>query len=315
MLGKKQPQMSFGDLALDQRLSKKHFLRQIDAKIDWSPLEEPLKILYHPRLGRPSHPPLVLFKALLLQRWYDLSDPGLEEAIRDRLSFLRFLGLSLHDPVPDETVICRFRLALAETGLMARLFVLLEEQLDGLGVLIRQGTLVDATLVKSHSRPTTPTRPSQDSDAAWVRQGKKYTFGYKAHVAVDQGSGLVRRLDLRPANVPETLVFETILPGDEAAVFADKAYDQRARRARLRHRGVFCGILARPSKRPLSVRQKLRNRLWGRVRQAVERVFGTFKRHYGLARFHYVGLRRNLCHLYLVSLCYNLKKMLVLQEA
>ncbi len=237
MLGKKEPQMSFGDLELDQRLSKEHFLRQIDEKIDWRPLEEPLKALYHPRLGRPSHPPLVLFKALLLQRWYDLSDPGLEEAIRDRLSFLRFLGLSLDDPVPDETVICRFRLALGKTGLVERLFILLEEQLEALGVLIRQGTLIDATLVKSHSRPTTPGRPSPDTDAAWVRQGKKYVFGYKAHVAVDQGSGLVRRLELRPANVPETLVFETILPGDEAAVFADKAYDQRARRAKLARSG------------------------------------------------------------------------------
>lgn len=315
MLGKKEPQMSFGDLELDQRLSKEHFLRQIDEKIDWRPLEEPLKALYHPRLGRPSHPPLVLFKALLLQRWYHLSDPGLEEAIRDRLSFLRFLGLSLDDPVPDETVICRFRLALGKTGLVERLFILLEEQLEALGVLIRQGTLIDATLVKSHSRPTTPGRPSPDTDAAWVRQGKKYVFGYKAHVAVDQGSGLVRRLELRPANVPETLVFETILPGDEAAVFADKAYDQRARRAKLRGRGIFCGILARPSKRPLSLRQKLRNRLWGRVRQAVERVFGTWKWHYGLARLPYVGLKRNLCHLWLVGLCYNLKKMLVLQRA
>jgi IS5 family transposase len=314
MLGKKSPQMSFGDLELDHRLPKEHFLRQIDGQIDWRPFEESLKGLYHPRLGRPGHPPLVLFKALLLQRWYDLSDPGLEEAIRDRFSFLRFVGLSMNDPVPDETVICRFRLALAESGLVERLWALLEEQLDARGMLMRQGTLIDATLVKSHSRPTTPARPSQDGDASWVRQGKKYTFGYKAHVAVDQGSGLVRRLDLRPANVPETMVFETILPGDEAAVFADKAYDQRARRARLRQRGVFCGILASPSKRPLSLRQRLRNRLWGRVRQAVERVFGTFKRHYSLARFHYVGLRRNLCHVYLVSICYNLKKMLVLQR-
>jgi IS5 family transposase len=314
MRGRKHPQNSFGDWELSHRVPKEHFLLKINARINWQPCEELLAPLYHPSLGRPSHPPLVMFKALLLQRWYDLSDPGLEEAIRDRLSFLRFLGLSLHDPVPDETCFCRFRGALADKGLAERLFKLLEQQLEALGLLVRRGTLIDATLVQAHNRPGTPTRPSVDGEAAWVRQGKKSVFGYKAHVAVDQESGLVRRLALTPANVPETLSFEAVLPGDEAAVFADRAYDRFDRRADLRRRGVFCGILARPSKRPLSAGQRLRNRLWERVRRAIERVHGTFKRHYGLARFFYVGLKRNLCHVWLVGICYNLKKMLVLQQ-
>ena len=109
MLGKQSGQMGFGDLEATGRVPEGHFLKKIDGQIDWRPFEKVLEPLYHPTQGRPSHPPLVMFKALLLQQWYGLSDPGLEEAICDRLSFQRFLGLSLTDPVPDETRICRFR--------------------------------------------------------------------------------------------------------------------------------------------------------------------------------------------------------------
>ena len=120
MLGKQSGQMGFGDLEATGRVPEGHFLKKIDGQIDWRPFEKVLEPLYHPKLGRPSHPPLVMFKALLLQQWYGLSDPGLEEAICDRLSFQRFLGLSLTDPVPDETRICRFRTMLAQAGLGER---------------------------------------------------------------------------------------------------------------------------------------------------------------------------------------------------
>lgn len=317
MLGKKSPQMSFGQLEAEKHIPQGHFLRQIDEHLDWRPFTAALAPLYHPDRGRPGYPPVTLFKALLLQRWYGLSDPGLEEAIRDRLSFQRFLGLALQDSVPDETTICKFRSKLAEAGLMAPLFLLLEEQLAAKDVLVRRGTLIDATLVQAHSKPSTARKPSQDPDAAWVRKGNgHYFFGYKAHLGVDQGSTLVRRLALTPANVPETQVFEEVLPGDSAAVFADKAYEGRPRRAGLRRRGILCGILAKSQKnRPLTPKQKRRNRVWERIRRAIERVIGTHKRHYGLGRFPYVGRWRNLCHLWLVSFCYNLKKMLVLQRA
>ncbi len=316
MLGKKTGQQSFGELEAAARVPESHFLRQIDQQLDWRPFDTALQTLYRSHRGRPSYPPLVLFKALLLQRWYDLSDPGLEEAIRDRLSFQRFLGLSLHDPVPDETTICRFRGTLAKTNLAVRLFDLVAEQLQALGLVIRRGTLIDATLVQAFSKPTVPGRPSKEQEAAWVKQGKKYVFGYKAHVAVDQGSALVRRLGLTAANVPETLVFDEMLPGDEAAVFADRAYDVDARRQALRRRGIFCGLKAKASRhRRLTPAQKQRNHRWERVRTAVERVIGIHKWHYGLSRFPYVGRCRNYCHLLLVSICYNLKRMLVLQSA
>jgi IS5 family transposase len=316
MLGKQSGQMGFGDLEARGRLPESHFLRKVDGQIDWRPFERLMAPLYHPTQGRPSHPPLVMFKALLLQQWYGLSDPGLEEAICDRLSFQRFLGLSLADPVPDETRICRFRNMLAQAGLGERLFALLDEQLQGKGLIVRRGSLIDATLIKAQTHPTPKGEPNRDPDADWTRRGKDGHFGYKVHLAVDQGSDLIRRLALTPASAAESHLFEEMVMGDEAAVFADGAYAKDARKAALRSRGMFCGIINRPWRyRPISEKQKRRNKFFSRVRRAVERVIGTMKRHYGMERCRYLGRLRNHNHFWLKGMCYNLKKMLVLQGA
>jgi transposase, IS5 family len=245
MQGKQSGQMGFGDLAAAGCVPDGRFLRKIDSQIDWRPFEKVLEPLYHPKLGRPSHPPLVMFKVLLLRQWYGLSDPGLEEVICDRLSFQRFLGLSLTDPVPDETMICRFRTMLAQAGLGERLFALLEEQLDAKGMIVRRGSLIDATLVKAQPHPPRRGEPNPDPDADWTRRGKDGHFGYKVHLTVDQGSGLIRRLALTSARTSESHLFEGMVIGDEAAVFADGAYAKDARKKALRRRGVFCGIINR----------------------------------------------------------------------
>lgn len=208
MLGKQTGQKGFGDLETMGQVPAGHFLLKIDGQIDWRPFERLMVPLYHPTQGRPSHPPLVMFKALLLQQWYALSDPGLEEAILDRLSFRRFLGLSLSDPVPDETRICRFRNLLAEQDLGERLFARLAEQLQAKGLIVRRGTLVDATLIKAQPRPPRRGRSSPDPEAEWTSRGKgDGHFGYKAHIAVDQGSGLIRRLALTGAKFSDSYKF------------------------------------------------------------------------------------------------------------
>jgi IS5 family transposase len=298
------------------RVPEGHFLQKIDGQMNWQPFEKLLEPLYHPNLGRPSHPPLVMFKALLLQQWYGVSDPGLEEAICDRLSFQRFLGLSLQDPVPDETRICRFRNMLAQAGLGEPLFSLLEEQLDAKGLLVRRGSLIDATLVKAQPHAPRKGEASPDLEADWTRRGKDGHFGYKMHLTVDQGSDLLRRLALTPASTSESRLFEEMVIGDEAAVFADGAYTKDARKAALRGRGVFCGIINRPWRyRAITAQQKKRNKFFSGVRRAVERVIGTLKCRYGLERCRYIGRVRNHNHLWFKGICYNLKKMLVLQGA
>ena len=173
MLGKQSGQMGFGDLEVRDRLPESHFLKKVDDQIDWRPFEKLLAPLYHPTQGRPSHPPVMMFKALLLQQWYSLSDPGLEEAICDRLSFQRFLGLSLTDPVPDETRICRFRNKLAEGNLGERLFASLAEQLQAKGLIVRRGSLIDATLIKAQPHPPRRGRVQPRSRGGMDQSGQR----------------------------------------------------------------------------------------------------------------------------------------------
>ena len=120
MLGRQNEQYSFGDMQAANRISEKHFILRIDREIDWKSISRNLDALYDPKKGRPSFPPLVMLKTLLLQQWYNLSDPEAEETICDRLSFQKFLGLSMSDSVPDETTICRFRNKLVSTDYTKR---------------------------------------------------------------------------------------------------------------------------------------------------------------------------------------------------
>lgn len=309
MLGKKDPQVSFGQLEAAHRVPRGHFLKTIEKKIDWGPIEEELEGLYPSKRGRPSYPPLMMFKALLLQSWYQLSDPALEEAIRDRISFQWFLGLSFRDRVPDETTICRFRNLLAERGLAEKLFFMVNDQLDAMGLILRRGSLIDATLVKAQRRP------GGDPDADWTVRGKKAHYGYKAHMTVDHQSEMIRNLDLTAASVHDSTKFVEMICGDERSVFADKAYSKDGRKSVLRDYGVFCGILDKARRnQPLSRRQKKRNKRFARIRSAVERPIAIFKRCYEWSRVLYVGLMRNKAHLFLTGICYNLKKMVTLQS-
>lgn len=139
-----------------------------------------------------------MFKCLLLQQWYALSDPQLEEALADRLSFRRFVGLPLDEEVPDHSTISRFRARLAQLKLGDRLFGELNRQLEGRGLLVKQGTMLEATLIETSVKPprdahSTPGDGSRlDPAAEWTKRGSKAFFGYKAHLAMDQGWELIR---------------------------------------------------------------------------------------------------------------------------
>lgn len=317
-------QPSFIDVLLPAGFGRNARLERIAELIVWSELERLVAQVRPGETGRPPYPPLAMLKALLLQQWYGLSDPGLEEALGDRLSFRRFCGLALDVPTPDETTLCRFRLALKEAGLGEALFAEIARQLEAQGLVLRQGTLVDATLVRAAVRaPASGSSPKgeesrspHDPDANWTRQGRgrQLFFGYKAHIGVDQGSGLIRSRLLTPAKVYESEVAERLIVGDEKAVYADKAYEKAARRQALKARGIKDRIQHRRHKhqRALPHWQSVRNRLIGRVRGAVERVFAVFKRGYGLTRMRYRGLAANALHLDLVAIAFNLRRAEVL---
>jgi len=204
MAVKQTGQPSFMEALLPKGSGANAALDRLANLVKWYRFE---KLLAHLRdeegPGRPGYPVLVLFRALLLQSLYGLSDRELEEALGDRLSFKRFVGLSLEDTAPDHTVLNRFRNQLVELGLLEKLFGELDRQLENAGLILKRGTMLDATLIQAISVPPKEDRPSNDPDARFTkRQGKSgSTFGYKAHMGVDEGSGLIRAVLTTPANV------------------------------------------------------------------------------------------------------------------
>jgi IS5 family transposase len=309
-------QLGFGELGLGRR-GVVPALERVSSLVDWPGFERALAGLREEGPGRPGYRPLLLFKALLLQAWYGLSDAELEFRLGDSLAFGRFVGLSLEDEVPDHTTLCRFRNRLVSARLLEKLFDELDRQLEGAGLVLKQGTMLDATLIEAAtSRPRGDGRgEALDPDAAFAkRQGKPgSTYGYKAHVGVDQGSGLVRAVITTPANVNDTTPADDLIRGDEAAVYADKAYDTHARRARLEGQGVKARLMHRPSQyHALTRRQQRRNNLIARRRAAVETTFATWKRRMGLTRTRYVGLAKVTGQVLLTAMAFNLRRAAVL---
>ena len=301
---KKLGQLSFSDDLLN---GATNFLSEIDEVLDFSLLEKELSGIYGSKTGRPSYPLVLLFKTLLLQQWYNLSDLGMEEALCDRISFRRFVGLSLSDAVPDHSTINRFRSLLGDR--YEKLLSSMNTQFEAQGFIIKQGTMLDASFVRSSSKKKTV-----DPEAgAYGRYPEKGTTGYKMHTAVDRKSGLVRRVIITPANINDTTPADALVMGDEQAVYADKAYDKRARRKALEDRGIFAGLMHRPNQyHPLTSRQIAFNKRMTKLRAPVQHVFGILKNHYRLRRTRYTGLTRTAVQVTLACMAMNIKRCLVL---
>jgi len=306
---------TFIEALVPERLGRNAQLERIAALVDWAPLAEIVSVVYAAPRGRPAYAPLLMVKALLLAQWYELSDEQLEQALWDRISFRRFVGLGLDEDAPDRSTVSRFRLQLVRRGLAPRLFAELNRQLEARRLVLKQGALLDASLVEAQvRRPGRGTaagaRSERDPEASWTHKGGRAHFGYQAHLGVDQGSGLVRRAQLQPAHVNESQVADQLIVGDERAVYADRAYESAARRARLRAAGVKDRITHRRHKHlaRLPHWQQRRNQLIERRRAAVERVFGTLKQHYGYRRVRYRGLEANALELLFKCMAYNLRR-------
>jgi transposase, IS5 family len=310
---------SFGQLSLADGLvaGRSGALDRIADLVDWGPLDALLDGVQSAPVGRPGYGPLVLLRCALLQQWYGLSDPGLEEALNDRLSFRRFVGLSLSDPVPDHSTVSRFRKALVEQDLGERLLREVNRQLAAKGLMLKRGTLVDASLVDANARRPRKGEPKEarsDRDAAWnAMPDDGPHYGYKAHVAVDEGSGLIRQAILTPANVSDKTPAPQLIQGDEQAFYADKGYDGWWLSAKLAERGIADRVMrSNYRRRPLTKEGKARNRAIATVRCQVERTFAVMKQWYGYRRVRYRSLLRNSLQLQLICAAMNLRRALVL---
>lgn len=315
-----QQQGSLVDALIDPRLGSNAKLSGIDRLIDWGRLAPVVARLRPGRTGRPPYPPLAMVKALYLQALYDLSDPGLEEALLDRLSFRRFCGFALDGGTPDETTLCRFRAAAAASDVLERCFAEINRQLDAQGMVLRRGTILDASVVRATRNPPrgagiAPGDPHPDEPGAdWTRKDGKSVFGYRFHIGIDEGSGLIRRVAFTPARVQDVERADALISGDERAVYADRGYEGADRRARLKAAGIKDRIMHRRHRyMPVLPRWLARrNRLIARRRAPVEAVFSAMKRLYGKARTRCYSLERNTADYLAFATIYNLRRAAII---
>lgn len=294
-------------------------LNRLDAMIPWQELAEPLEGLYRngEQGGRRPWPVVTMLKCLLLAKWFGLSDPQLEETLQDRLSFRRFVGLSLQDATPDETTFVRFRGRLREAGVIDTLFESALAHLDREGLVLKTGTLVDATILEApRGRKRDDGQSTRDPEASFTKKHGKAYHGYKAHIATDR-CGLITGCVFDTAKVHDSKHFEELTAKERSggAVYADSAYHSRALREPLHRRGVLTGIIVKRvrGQRSLPAVQKRMNRCLASIRAVVEHPFAWIK-NMGHRRVRYRGLERNRVDFVLMAVAYNFKRSLSLAE-
>jgi IS5 family transposase len=337
--------LGIADFVLAKNRKQATFLDGVAAMIEWGRIGKLLKKglgrTNETTAGAKPYPALQMFKVLLLQQWYGLSDKETEFGMLDRISFMRFAGFSMEESVPDHTTICRFRNLLVEKQLLQPLLDEVNRQMEQQGKLVKKGVAVDASIISSAARPrkqvdteavvcdreepeSAPSaqakvsvRYSHDADAAWTKKGKSFHYGYKAHTCVDVDTGLILTTHATPANYSDTgeltmLVKEARLPAT-SRVYADKGYTSASNSKLLKEHQCKDGIMNRAYRnKPLTERERSRNKLISKKRYIVERVFGTLKQHYDMARASYLGTLKVQGELLLSSLAYNLKRALFL---
>jgi transposase, IS5 family len=313
MQTKRKSQTTFFDMAVQQRGGANRVLETIAREVDFSEAEKRVAATYLEG-GRPAHRVGVLLRVMILQHLYGLSDPQAEEQIKDRLSFQKFVQVDAHQSVPDETTICRFRNRLIQCGLHEQLLALLNRQLEARGYIVKQTTLVDATIVESSRH-----RPNQegvasgqapDADASYTRKGPRTYYGYKAHLSSDAEHQLIRTAVLTTAKTPDAPVFERVAPAEAKEIYADKAYDTKKIKAWVRQKRMRYGILKKPAHHiKLSAWDKRENRRKHRGRCHIERIFAHLKKWQGYRRVRYVGLPKSQLELTLKAVVYNLKRL------
>ena len=288
-------------------------LDDLSRLIDWDRIAGILGQVHTSAKGEPAWPPLAMFKALLLSVWHDLSDVRLAEALDDRASFRTFCGFSRTEATPERTAFVRFRKALIAHDLDRLLFTTVTAQLKAKAVTIKTGTLVDATIIASASE--------SDDEARWVKhKGKPAVHGFKAHVGADADTALVEEIAITSANINDGRAGPDALPDDPGEVFADSAYRGSHFRDAVRAKGgipriVATGMWGRDEQATL---QKLKewNQPIHRVRGRIEKIFGTWKRSYGLRRMRWRGLAKAAVQIHLTAIAYNLKRTLnIVQQA
>ena len=299
-------QISFSDaeqMHKKRKTRRERFLERMEKLVPWEALEALIEPFYHSkRVGRPPYPLKAMLRVHALQLFYNLSDPAMEDALYEIASMRTFAGLTLTGNLPDETTILNFRHLLEKHGLSQKLFEGINEELRRQGLLLQQGTLVDASIL---SAPTSTKNKNgeRDPEMHQTKKGNQWYFGMKMHIGVDESSGAVHTLEVTPANVHDVTVADKLLHGQESRVYGDAGYGGIAKRKEHRNRLVDWFIALRPGQRKALAKddpQKEKEKKKAGIRAAVEHPFRYIKQVFGYNKTRYRGLQKNACRLYLL---------------
>lgn len=295
-------------------------LERLDAATPWETLAAPIRALpeyNNPGAGHPPWCPVLMLKCLMLQKWNNLSDPGLEENLKDRISFRKFVGLSFTDKTPDETTFVKFRARLREAGIHDRVFDAVVEHIESKGLLVKQGTMVDATIIEApRGRPRPDGTTTRDQDASFTSKHGVPHHGYKGHIAADL-SGIVTDYRFGTAKEHDSNHIDDLTMHETTLVLADSAYSSAARRAELRARGVIDGIIYKRNRgqKKLDRWQERWNAIVARDRARVEHPTAMMKQQLGYRRVRYRGQQRNAFDFAMTLAACNIKRSLSLAAA
>lgn len=324
-----------GNGPLDALIQKNDPLAELESYIDFEMFRPALdaaanKVEHKGPGGRPRWDLLLMFKVLVLQRIYNLSDEKTEYHIRDSLSFHRFLGLEIGDKVPDSRTIWLFRENLMKGGVIKELFDLFNSKLLERGVITREGTLVDASFVTVPKQRNTreenkllsggetpadwesqPRKEAQkDTDARWTKKGLESYYGYKNHVKVDRDSKMIVDYIVTPASTNDGKMLPLLVDKTDRQVHADSAYQTPLVRTYLADRGIKAYIQVKGTRHVIITRkQRLENRRKSKIRCRVEHVFALIKNSLGGLHLEYINLDRITATVGLTNLIHNLVRM------
>ena len=292
-------QPTFADLEYQGKKRKTRreiFLQRMDSLIPWRRLEERVRPFY-PKAGKGRRPyPLpVMLRVHCVQLFYNLSDPGMEDLLYEAESVRRFVGLSLSEALPDETTILNFRHLLEQHELGQSLFEEINRHLESQGLRLREGTIVDATIIEAPSS-TKNRAGARDPEMRQTKKGNQWHFGMKAHIGVDAETGLVHSLSATSANVHDVTEAHRLLHRGETQVWGDAGYQGVDKREENRELEVEWRVAMRPGRRrklePGS-EEALREKSKASIRAKVEHPFLKVKRLFGYAKVRYRGLAKN----------------------
>lgn len=273
------------------------FLEQMELAVPWSRFEA-LIVPHYPVAGRGRRPyPLgVMLRVHLMQQWFGLSDPAMEEALWETPLLRHFAGIELGtEPIPDETTILHFRHLLERHELGKALFDEMASLLSERGLLLREGTMVDATLIAAP--PSTRNRERRrDPEMSQTKKGNQWHFGMKLHIGADVQSGLSHSGEISTASVHDAVVADALLHGAESIAFGDRGYASANRSLdapRAAHDVLWATPFKRKKGQDLTDEQRRINRLVSSLRAPIEHVFRIIKRQFGYVRTRYRGLYKN----------------------